>query len=63
MTLKDLGIRLKQARIDLGYSQEEVANKAGVPRYSISKIENGKIDVGFCKLIKLCEILNIQIKL
>src|SRR3546814_12312814 len=36
---------LKAARIVLGWSQEELAEKSGISRPTISKLETGEIDV------------------
>lgn len=40
--------RLKEIRVEMNLSQEELANKSGLSRYLISKIENGD-DVNITK--------------
>ncbi|WP_415967195.1 helix-turn-helix transcriptional regulator [Faecalitalea cylindroides] len=40
--------KVKEIRIKIGLSQEELANKSNISRYLISKIENGE-DVNLTK--------------
>lgn len=55
---KKVVVRLRKARIDIGFKQEEVAQKLGKPQSYISKIERGerRIDVvelrAFARLYK-----------
>lgn len=50
---KALGIRLKEAREYLGFSQEEVANFLGVPRTAVSNVETGLRKIDALELKKL----------
>ena len=44
--MNDIGKRIKNRRIELGYSQEELAKKLGyTSRSTINKIENGTNDI------------------
>lgn len=51
-----LGHRLREAREYLGFSQELVAERLGVPRASISAIENGKRKVSSLELKELSQL-------
>lgn len=54
-----IGKILKQTRISLGFTQEEVAEKLGLaPRY-ISDIERDKTKGSIDTLVKLCNIYHI----
>lgn len=54
LTLKN---RLKEARAEKGYSQEELARLVGVSRNTISSIETGQ----FCPTAKLALILAVAL--
>lgn len=51
-----MGQRLKEAREYLGFSQEVIAEKLGVPRASISAMENGKRKVTSLELKRLSHL-------
>jgi len=62
-----LGIMLKQARKDLGITQEELANRTGTKKSYISRIERGLSDIQVSTYHKLIAIglgkhLNISIE-
>jgi transcriptional regulator with XRE-family HTH domain len=48
--------RLKQARLDGGLSQVEVAEKLGKPQSYVSKCESGERRVDFIELLVFAEI-------
>src|SRR5436189_224844 len=48
-----LGVRLREAREYLGFSQEEVANFLGISRSALSNIETGQRKVDALELKKL----------
>lgn len=52
-----IGRRIKDARIYLGLSQEEVATGLGIPRSAVSLIETGQRGVEALELTKLSNIL------
>lgn len=59
--LKNIGERIKQARLKIGFSQEELASKVGfASRSSVSKIEKGDRDIPRLKLIEIAKALNIS---
>lgn len=51
-----LAQRLREAREYLGFSQELVAERLGVPRASISAMENGKRKVSSLELKELAQL-------
>ncbi|MEM9886516.1 MAG: helix-turn-helix transcriptional regulator [Bacteroidota bacterium] len=51
-----LGQELKRAREAKGLTQEQLAQKVGVSRSSVSKIENNKSGIGYKTLQKIVEI-------
>lgn len=61
-----LGQFIKQRRIELGLSQEELANKVGYTsensRATIGKIESGKQDVTVTKLRLFAKVLDVDIE-
>lgn len=60
--LKKIGERIKQARLNIGFSQEELAFKVGfASRSSVSKIEKGERDIPRLKLIEIAKALNVSI--
>ena len=54
--LEHLASKLRDARDYLGFSQEEVAVKLGVPRASISAMEHGKRKVSSLELKQLARL-------
>ena len=58
----DIGTRIKDRRIELGMSQDELAEKMGYKsRSTIAKIEKGVNDVVQSNIVKFAEILNTSI--
>ena len=53
----DIGGKLRIARKSLGYTQEELANEAGLTRDAILSIENGSRNVKVDELCKLAHVL------
>jgi len=54
----DALITLKETRKKLGLTQEEVAQKAHLPRTSITKIESGKHNPTLSTLMSIASALN-----
>lgn len=52
-----MGIRLKNLRKNLHFTQEEVANQLGVSLKHYSEVERGLAGLSYDNLIRLCEIL------
>ena len=53
---KDIIERLKTARIDVGLSQQDVADKLGKPQSYISKIESGERRLDVAEMKKFAQI-------
>ncbi len=60
--LKQLGRNIKAERVRKGYTQESFAEKAGVSREYISRIERGQENMSILKILNLSEILDTDIK-
>ena len=54
----DLLITIIRRRKELGLTQKELANKAGMHQSNISKIESGELDVRLSTLIQLAEAMD-----
>lgn len=57
----DIGSKLKNARNDANFTQEEIAEKIGVSRQTISNWENSKSYPDIISVIKLSDIYSITI--
>lgn len=56
ITKRELGHRLRLARLDTGLTQEDVAQQLGLPRPAISQLEAGKRSVDSLELAKLARL-------
>lgn len=60
--MANIGTRIKDRRIELGMSQDELAEKMGYKsRSTIAKIEKGINDVVQANIVKFAEVLNTSI--
>lgn len=55
-----IGRLVKDARIKKGFSQKELALRAGMKQPDISKIEEGRKNITTATLVRICKILNIK---
>ena len=62
-TLKTLGAAIQQQRKQLGLSQTEVADLAGVSLNFVSQIETGKATAQIGKVLDLVHALGLQFAL
>lgn len=51
----EIGMLIKQARHDLGLTQEELANKSGTTKHYISRLENNRTGIELSTLKKIIE--------
>jgi transcriptional regulator with XRE-family HTH domain len=58
----NLGKTIREFRKDQGLKQDELADKAGISRTSLSQIENGARP-GEETLKRLCDVLNVPLSL
>lgn len=56
-----IGERLKEARVNKKYTQENLAEKLDVSVAFLSKIERGKSHINLKRLSQLCDILGVYI--
>lgn len=57
---KNLGTKIKVLREEKGMSQEGLSELLGIPRVSLSQIENGKREISAEEISKLSKIFNIS---
>lgn len=55
-----IGSRLKQARINAGLTQQELAEKTNLSIAFISRIERGSSHINLKRLSEFCSILNVS---
>lgn len=60
--LKQFGLNVKAERIRQGYSQETLAEKIGVAREYISRIERGVQNMSLVKITNLANFLETDIR-
>ena len=56
------GEKLRNIRLDLGYSQEELSFKAGLHRTYISSVERGKRNISLTNIKKIADALGLKMK-
>ena len=61
LKLNDLTKQIRNARLAKNLSMEEVANKAGITRATLSEIENGNPNCAFGSYLKVLSILEIEV--
>ena len=55
-----IGRRIKNARIEQGLTQEELADKIDVSIASLSRVERGNSKINLKRLTQIAEILNVS---
>lgn len=60
---KQLRIAITKARLSRGMSQRQLADKVGVSKQAIQKIEVGVLTPSLELAIKICKTLKIKIKI
>jgi DNA-binding XRE family transcriptional regulator len=58
--INDLGHTIREHRIELGWTQAELSQRADVPQADISRIENGQLDVRWSTAHRLAVALNVN---
>lgn len=59
MDYKEIGRRVRQRRLELGLTQEETAEKAGVSMSYVGQIERGEKLAALETTVRLCEVLGV----
>ena len=60
-TTADIGTAIRSARLARGWSQDELARRAGVSRRWISEIESGKPNAQIGKILVALNVLDIEL--
>jgi Zn-dependent peptidase ImmA (M78 family)/transcriptional regulator with XRE-family HTH domain len=61
VTQQELGRRIAEARHALGWTQGELAERAGLTQTAVSRIETGSRAVGSLELAELAELLGVSV--
>ena len=59
--LRSLGGRIRELRVQRGWSQEEFADVAGVHRTYVGHLERGEKNVSFSSLVRVAETFGITL--
>ena len=60
---KEICKQLRDRREAMGLSQDELAEKVGTTRSTVSKIETGEWNFGFAFLTAFCDALGLEFEL
>lgn len=60
-SVENMGVIIRQVRKEMGLTQQEFADLAGVGRRFISELENGKETLEFGKVLKACDAAGLDI--
>lgn len=60
--LEKLGQRIAQLRKEKGMTQVEFAEKLGIQRTALTRIENGKVNTTICQLKNIANVLLVDMK-
>jgi HTH-type transcriptional regulator / antitoxin HipB len=60
-TIADLGTLIRSARLARGWSQDQLAGRAGVSRRWVSEIEGGKSTAQIGKILVALDALDIEL--
>lgn len=56
-----IGERIKHRRTELKWSQRDLAAKMGYNHSTITRIENGKIDIPQSRIVQFAEVLGVSV--
>jgi y4mF family transcriptional regulator len=59
--MSTVGDRIKKRRTELGWTQEQLAQKAGISKSFLSELENGKRSVSADNLLDIARVLNLSL--
>lgn len=62
-TSEEIGLKLKQARLEKKWSQTKLSKSVGIAQSHISKIESGAIDLQTSSLVQLARALDLELML
>jgi len=58
---REIGRRIREARLTLGLSQEDLAERAGLHRNYVGSIERGERELGISRLANLVGALGLSL--
>ena len=58
--LATLGKRIRELRMAVGLSQEELADRAGLHRTYVGGVERGERNIGFLNLLEIAKALEVS---
>jgi len=59
--MSTVGERIKKRRTELGWTQDQLAQKAGISKSFLSDLENGKRSVSADNLLDIARVLNLSL--
>lgn len=59
--MSTVGERIKKRRIELGWTQDQLAQKAGISKSFLSELENAKRSVSANNLLDIARVLNLSL--
>jgi len=59
---RELGNRIRDARLQADLTQEKLAELAGVDRTTIQNAEGGKVDPKFSLLLRVARVLRLPVR-
>src|SRR5262245_2516491 len=61
-TLKEIAVRVRQRRDEKGFTQEQLAQRAGVSKSFISEIEAGTRGASGLKYLAIADALDVEVQ-
>ena len=59
--MPSVGVRIRDRRKELGWTQDVLVEKAGLSKGFLSDLENGKRSIGSDKLLDVARVLNLSL--
>lgn len=59
--MSSVGERIKERRLDIGWTQDQLCTKAGLSKSFLSELENGKRSVSAANLLDIARALNVSL--
>ena len=56
-----VGERIKQRRLEIGWTQDQLCTKAGLSKSFLSELENGKRSISASNLLDIARTLNVSL--
>lgn len=59
--MSSVGERIKERRLEIGWTQDQLCTKAGLSKSFLSELENGKRSVSASNLLDIARALNVSL--